>query len=53
MLFLDVSWVNFIVGIVGMVKETIEVFFRLGPLHVIVVYETKPGNWIVGCRLYD
>jgi hypothetical protein len=45
--------VNFIVGIVGMVKETIEVFFRLGSLHVNVVYETKPGNWIVGCRLYD
>jgi hypothetical protein len=52
MLFLDVSWANFTVGIVGMVKETIEVFFRLGTLHVNVVYETKPGNWIVGCRLY-
>jgi hypothetical protein len=24
-----------------MVNETIEVFFRLGPLHVNVVYETK------------
>jgi hypothetical protein len=41
------------VSIVGMVKETIEVFFRLGPLHVNVVYETKPGKWLVGCRLYD
>jgi hypothetical protein len=35
------------VNIVGMVKETIEVFFRLGPLHVNVVYETKPGKWLV------
>ena len=41
------------VNIVGMVKEMIEVFFRLGPLHVNVVYETKPGKWLVGCRLYD
>jgi hypothetical protein len=41
------------VNIVGMVKETIEVFFRLGPLHVNVVYETKPGKWLVRCRLYD
>jgi hypothetical protein len=41
------------VNIVSMVKETIEVFFRLGPLHVNVVYETKPGTWLVGCRLYD
>ena len=32
------------VNIVGMVKETIEVFFRRGPLHVNVVYETKQGN---------
>ena len=32
------------VNIVGMVKETIEIFFRLGPLYVNVVYETKPGN---------
>ena len=32
------------VNIVGMVKETIEIFFRLGPLHVNVVYETKPGQ---------
>ena len=38
------------VNIVGMVKETIEVFFRL---HGNVDYETKPGNWLVGCRLYD
>ena len=44
---------DFIIGIVGMVKETTQVFFRLGPLHVNVVYETKPGNWMVGCRLYD
>jgi hypothetical protein len=29
------------VNIVGMVKETIEVFFRLGSLHVNVVYEAK------------
>jgi hypothetical protein len=35
------------VNIVGVVKETIEVFFRLGPLHVNVVYETKPGKWLV------
>jgi hypothetical protein len=41
------------VSIVGMVKETIEVFFRLGPLHVNVVYEAKPGKWLVRCRLYD
>ena len=41
------------VNIVGVVKETIEVFFRLGPLHVNVVYETKPGKWLVRCRLYD
>ena len=41
------------VNIVGMVKETIEVFFRLGPLHVNVVYETKPGMWLVRCRLYE
>jgi hypothetical protein len=41
------------VNIVGMVKETIEVFFWLGPLHVNVVCETKPGKWLVGCRLYD
>jgi hypothetical protein len=40
-------------SIVGMVKETIEVFFRFGPLHVNVVYETKPGKWLVRCRLYD
>jgi hypothetical protein len=40
-------------SIVGMVKETIEVFFRLGPLNGKVVYETKPGKWLVGCRLYD
>jgi hypothetical protein len=38
----ELKWVN----IVGMVKETIEVFFRLGPLHVNVVYETKPGKWL-------
>jgi hypothetical protein len=43
------SGVNF----VDMLTETIEVFFRLGPLHVNVVYETKSGNWLVGCRLYD
>jgi hypothetical protein len=30
------------VNIVGMVKETIEVFFWLGSLHVNVVCETKP-----------
>jgi hypothetical protein len=41
------------VNIVGMVKETIEVFFRLGPLHVNVVYETKPGNWLDWCSLHD
>jgi hypothetical protein len=41
------------VNIVGMVKETIEVFFRLGSLHVNVVYETKEGKWLVRCRLYD
>jgi hypothetical protein len=40
-------------NIVGMVKETIEVFFRLVPLHVNVVYVTKSGKWLVGCRLYD
>jgi hypothetical protein len=34
MLFLDVSWVNFIVGIVGMVKETIEKH-GLGNWHII------------------
>jgi hypothetical protein len=38
------------VNIVGMVKETIEVFFLLGPLHVNVVYERKPGKWLVRCR---
>jgi hypothetical protein len=26
---------------------------RLGQLHVNVVYETKPGRWLEGCRLYD
>ena len=41
------------VNIAVMVKEMIEVLFRLGPLHVNVVYETKPGKWLVGCRLYD
>jgi hypothetical protein len=41
------------VNIVGMVKETIEVFFRPGQLNVNVVYETKPGKWLEGCRLYD
>jgi hypothetical protein len=41
------------VNIVGMVKETIEVFFRLGSLHVNVVYEAKEGKWLVRCRLYD
>jgi hypothetical protein len=41
------------VKFVDIVKETIEVFFRLGQLHVTVDYETKPGNWLVGCRLYD
>jgi hypothetical protein len=36
------------VNIVGMVKEAMmEVFYRLGPLHVNVVYETKPGKWLV------
>jgi hypothetical protein len=30
------------VNIVGMVKEAMEVFFRIGPLHVNVVYETRP-----------
>jgi hypothetical protein len=34
------------VSIVGMVKETI----RLGSLHVNVVYETKPGKWLVTNR---
>jgi hypothetical protein len=29
-----------------------EVFYRLGPLHVNVVYETKPGKWLVEWRLY-
>jgi hypothetical protein len=43
------SGVNF----VDVVKETIEVFFLLGPLHVNVVYEAKPTNWRVGCRLHD
>jgi hypothetical protein len=43
------SGVNF----VDMLTETIEVFFRLGPLHVNVVYETKSGKWLVSCRLYD
>jgi hypothetical protein len=37
------SGVNF----VDMLTETIKVFFRLGPLHVNVVYETKSGNWLV------
>ena len=41
------------VKIVGMVKETIKVFFRVGPLRVSFVYETKAGNWFVGCILYD
>jgi hypothetical protein len=41
------------VSIVGMVKETIEIFFRIGSLHFNVVYEAKPGKWLVGCRLYD
>ena len=41
------------VNIIGMVKETIEVFFRLDPLRVNVVYETQPGKWLVRCRLYD
>ena len=41
------------VNIVGRVKETIEVLFRLGPLHVNVFYETKPGKWFVGLRLHD
>jgi hypothetical protein len=36
------------VNIVGMVKETIKVFFRVGPLRVSVVYETKAGNSFVG-----
>jgi hypothetical protein len=40
-------------NIAVMVKEMIEVLFRLGPLHVNVVYETKPGKWLVGGRLYD
>jgi hypothetical protein len=40
-------------NIFGVVKETIEVFFRFGPLHVNVVYETKSGKWLVSCRLYD
>jgi hypothetical protein len=39
------------VKFVDMVKETIEVFFRLGPLHVIVVYETTPRNWLVWCMI--
>ena len=39
------------VNIVGMVKETIDVFFRFGPLHVNVVYETKPGKWLVGVQI--
>jgi hypothetical protein len=37
------------VNIAVMVKEMIEVLFRLGPLHVNVVYETKPGKWLVDC----
>ena len=41
------------VNIAVMVKKMIEVFFRLDPLHVNVVYEMKPGKWLVGCRLYD
>jgi hypothetical protein len=28
--------------------ETIKVFFRVGPLRVSVVYETKAGNLFVG-----
>jgi hypothetical protein len=36
------------VNIVGMVEESIEVVFRLGPLLVNVVSETKPGKWLVG-----
>jgi hypothetical protein len=35
------------VNIIGMVKEAMEVFFRIGPLHVIVVYETRPGKWLL------
>jgi hypothetical protein len=41
------------VNIVGMVKEAMEVFFRIGQLHVNVVYETRPGKWLLGCRLYN
>jgi hypothetical protein len=36
------------VNIVAMVKEAMEVFFRIGPLHVNVVYETRPGKWLLG-----
>jgi hypothetical protein len=36
------------VNIVGMVKEAMEVFFRIGPLHINVVYETRPGKWLLG-----
>ena len=36
------------VNIVGMVKEAMKVFFRLGPLHVNVTHETKQGKWLVG-----
>ena len=36
------------VNIVGMVKEAMEVFFRIDPLHVNVVYERRPGTWLLG-----
>jgi hypothetical protein len=36
------------VNIVDMVKEAMAVFFRLGPLHVNVVYDTRPGKGLLG-----
>jgi hypothetical protein len=30
-----------------------DVFFRIGSLHVNVVYETRPGKWLLGWRLYN
>jgi hypothetical protein len=41
------------VNIVGMVKETIKVFFRIGPLHVNVVYEMETGDWHVDHSCFD
>ena len=39
------------VNIVGMVKEAMEVFFRIGPLHVNVVYDTRPGKGLLRVKI--